>query len=43
MSAFALTERSGPFGRVSKDEDPFSLMVRDGARAPPHHEVYLPG
>src|SRR5882724_6174984 len=26
-----------PLGRVSKDEDT-GLMVRDGARAPPHHE-----
>src|SRR6266550_8359232 len=28
-----------PLGRVSKDEDT-GLMVRDGARAPPHHEGY---
>jgi hypothetical protein len=29
--------------RVSKDEGPFSLMVGDGARAPPHHEdIKLP-
>jgi hypothetical protein len=29
----------GPVGRVSKDEDSHcGLMVRDGARAPPHHE-----
>src|ERR1700687_1555536 len=27
-------------GRVSKD-DVFLLMVRDGARAPPHHEAQL--
>src|SRR5712672_1932161 len=31
--------RSGLFGRVSKDA-PIVLMVRDGARAPPHHEGY---
>jgi hypothetical protein len=30
--------RSGLFGRVSKDA-PIVLMVRDGARAPPHHEA----
>ena len=27
---------------VSKDAGPFSLMVRDGARAPPHHEGSSP-
>src|SRR5450631_1740425 len=27
--------------RVSKDGTLFSLMVRDGARAPPHHEGFL--
>jgi hypothetical protein len=28
----------GPVGRFSKDESASGLMVRDGARAPPHHE-----
>jgi hypothetical protein len=35
-SPLSLEERR--MRRVSKDESPFSLMVRDGARAPPRHE-----
>jgi hypothetical protein len=37
MSALALT-REEPRSGVSKDGGIGALMVRDGAKAPPHHE-----
>jgi len=41
LSAVAIIpERSGVFA-ASRRMELFSLMVRDGARAPPHHEAPL--